>query len=156
MKVLDFETSLAEIENGKLELADISKTWLYQHAPEWFDILNFEDDSIFLEPSLFYYFRKLTRQEKCMMPLEQILWGYTPKEKRLSTINVFTDIDGVIYLPNIGYIVTNTEGLKEHSITFVNGEKNIIFNNEKLDIVPRKTIEGRDFLLLQHKPNIYN
>ena len=93
MKILDFETSFADIENGKLELADITKTWLYQHAPQWFDVLNFEDDSIFLEPSLFYYFRVLMRNEKSTMPLEQILWGYIPKEKRQLNINVFTDID---------------------------------------------------------------
>ena len=59
MKVLDFEVSLDEIKNGKLELADLIKTSLWQHSPKWFDRLDFEDDTIFLEPLLFYYFRKL-------------------------------------------------------------------------------------------------
>ncbi len=118
MNALDFAVPVSDIENGKLELADISKTWLYQHAPEWIDVLNFEDDFIFLEPSLFYHFRKLIRKEPCTMTLEQVLWAYTPKNICSSTIKVFTDNAGIIYLPNKGYITTHTEGVSQKTITF--------------------------------------
>jgi hypothetical protein len=49
MKILDFETSLSAIENGKMELSDTNKVSLYQYAPQWLDIVDFDNDAIFLD-----------------------------------------------------------------------------------------------------------
>ena len=157
MKVLDFETSLSDIENGKLELADITKTWLYQHAPQWLDILDFEDDATFLEPSLFYFFRKLMQKETPPMPLDQVLWAYTPIENRPKIIDVFTDADGVIYLPNLGNITTNTEGStksNKKTITISSDCKSVLLEGVQLNIEPRKLLKNNQFLCT-HKPDIY-
>ena len=155
MKVLDFETSLENIEIGKLELADTTKSSLWQHAPHWFDVLDFEDDSIFLEPTLFYYFKTLFRQETCLMPLEQILYGYAPKGSVSPTIKVYTDSDGVIYLPNLGYVFTNTEGIKEYTITFCDDNKNIILDGVLISIEALKFIKNDQFKLIGHKSGAY-
>jgi hypothetical protein len=154
MTFLDFETSLEALQKGKLELVDIAKSCLWQHAPKWFDILDFEDDAIFLEPTLFYHFSRVQAQEKCV-PLEQIFYGFSPKDSLPSTIQVLTDPDGVIYLPKIGYITTHTEGVKELTITFCDDNDGVILNGQKFIVRPIKLIKNKQFILSNYKSDIY-
>jgi hypothetical protein len=156
MNALDFQISIDEINNGRLELADTIKISLWQYAPHWFDVLDFDNDSIFLEPLLFYYFRKVAMQENTVISLEQILHGYAPKGSMTSNIKVVTDSDGVIYLPNIGTFSTNTEGIHEKEITFSNNHTSIILDNQEIPLEPTRQINGGQFRLLNHKPYIYN
>jgi hypothetical protein len=155
MKVLDFEVSIKDIENGRNELSDVIKNSLWNHAPHWFDVLDFEDDAIFLEPSLPFYFRKLVNKEKCVMNLEQILYGYASRGALSKTINVFTDPDGVIYLPNMGYVFTGSKGITEKSLTFSSDYKSVIIGSKEMHIQPLSLIKDNQFLMLHHKPYIY-
>ncbi len=155
MKVLDFEVSLDEIKNGKLELADLIKTSLWQHSPKWLDNLDFEDDNIFLEPLLFYYFRKLGRNDETVITLDQILFGYAQKGSANPIFEVFSDPDGIIYLPNLGYIRTNKSGISKQNITLINENRSASLSGKEFQIQPLKKIKNAEFLLLQSKPYIY-
>jgi hypothetical protein len=155
MKILDFETSLAAIENGKMELSDTNKVSLYQYAPQWLDIVDFDNDAIFLEPCLFYYFRQLMRQETCTMPLAQILWGYSPQNNRPSSLEVFADTDGTIHLPNIGNIHACINRSSKKTINFSDKGKNIVIDDKTLSVEPLKWIKNKQFLICDHKPDNY-
>lgn len=90
---------LDEIASGQEELADTLRTLLYQRAPDLFALLDFGDDSIFLEPALFQYFT----QETPGMTLAQILYGYC-KNQAPQALPVKSNHAGYVYLPNLGYL----------------------------------------------------
>jgi len=91
------------IAEGQHFFADIIKTLLYKSDPDLFKLLDFYDDEPFLEPLLFAYFNS---KESPIKP-KQILFGYLEDELRPEIVNVFADESGIVYLPNIGYFVTN-------------------------------------------------
>ena len=157
MRVLNFEASLSEIENGKCQLADNSKTWLYNENPDWFDIIDFENDKAFLEPLLFYYFRRLILKEKPVTTLEQIFYGYTPIQNRTKRVKVITDVDGTIYLPNYGYLNTHTQGIKEMEIFQTDSSSNDwICENKVLSLIPIKYIKDNSFSIISpYKTDIF-
>jgi hypothetical protein len=156
MEILNFKTSLKDIKNGKFELADISKSSLWQHAPHWLDILDFESDDTFLEPSLFFYFRRLARQERPPKKLEQILFGYTPNNAKNTNMVCKSDSDGIIYMPNLGCIDTKTTGVKDYIIDFSSDRKNAKIDNKILNINPCHSVQNNQFIIISHKPEIYD
>lgn len=91
------------IEEGQSQLVNIIKTLLYRSNPHLFELVDFYNNEIFLEPLLFAYFNAKEPQ----VTLEQILFGFIEDNLRPDTIKVYTDENGVIYLPNIGYFKTN-------------------------------------------------
>jgi len=94
----------ANVNEGQRQFADIVRTLLYRRAPQLFRQLDFYNDEIFLEPLLFAYFNSKEPPVK----LDQILVGYIGDEPRPAITSVFADTHGVVYLPNIGYLVTDT------------------------------------------------
>jgi hypothetical protein len=154
-KVLDFEIPLDSIETGKYELCDLSKTWLWQHDPIWFDVLNFENDDIYLEPLLFYYFRKITKQQSPKIKLPQIFWGYIQKDARPSTIISFVDAEGIIYLPNVGNVFTGFKIETETEITFVDDFRSVIVGGKQYPIYPVTRTADSQFSLIVNRSEIY-
>lgn len=92
------------IDWGQRQLADHIRMRLREADPVFFQKLDSNDDRIFLEPLLFAYFSS----EKSEVGLEQILFGYLSDDLKPKRIRVFADADGVICLPNIGYLMTDT------------------------------------------------
>jgi len=68
-----------------------------------FDLLDFDNDDAFLEPLLFAYFNSKDRR----VGLEQILIGYIADDRKPLEISVYADREGVVYLPNVGYLITD-------------------------------------------------
>lgn len=145
MKLLHFNLDISGVENGRLELADNSKLLLFQHDPSWFDVLDFENDSIFLEPQLFYYFRSLFCNISNFMSLDQIFYGYLPSEKQKKRMNVWMDNQGIIYLPNIGYFFTNLNGNKYVEIELIDSNTKIILSNEIYKLFPIAYTKNKKF-----------
>lgn len=101
------------IEAGKARYADLFKVRVYHEDPELFFMLDFSNDAIFLDPLLFaYYHYKADAHEQhwiqagSQIGLRQILWGYVPAASRTEAVPVFTDANGLLYLPNFGYAQT--------------------------------------------------
>ena len=91
------------LEQGQAYLAEKIKILVYNEDPELFGLLDFNDDSIFLEPFLFGYFTSPKVRE---VTLRQLLFGYLPDKRKFDATPVFADKKGVIYLPNVGYVCT--------------------------------------------------
>lgn len=75
---------------------------IYKTRKDLFNLLTFEEEAPFMEPLLYTWFN--AREKK--ISLDQILYGYISPEKRPAGIPVYPDINGIIYLPNIGYYHT--------------------------------------------------
>ncbi|MEN9611830.1 MAG: hypothetical protein RLZZ628_2644 [Bacteroidota bacterium] len=155
MKVLDFEVNLSQIEQGKLELADIVKTSIWQQEPQWFDKLDFENDAIFTEPSLFYYFRSLKNNVNHFMSLDQILYGYLSKELRNPSLSVFTDADGIVYLPNLGFVTTPYKGVVKKNITFSEDAQHVFIDGLQLKVNAIPSLKSNPFFLMPYQSTIY-
>lgn len=116
-------TSLKLKENSQI-LSDLIRAALYDQGKEIFDLLDFDDDNIFLEPSLFCYFLSDIDQDK-KVSLEQCLYGYiTSRPKQLI---VRSDIFGFVNLPNLGYLKIQPNSQVEVDEDFIN--ENLIPNN---------------------------
>ena len=89
-----------DFDNCQCNVIDSLKLLLYRRHENIFDRIDFNNDSIYLEPLLYSY---VTQQDNNW--LDSIIYGYekTPKER----IMVFSNKKGIIYIPNIGYFNTN-------------------------------------------------
>lgn len=97
-----FETIKDQMLEGKEAMIYSIKMMIYHKEPELFELLDFEDDTIFQEPLLYTYYNVPSPS----MKLSQILYGYIQPSLRPEMQEVATDADGVVYLPNIGYFET--------------------------------------------------
>ena len=101
-----FETLTGDlIFCNQISLSDTIRMAFYQENPSLFEILDYEDDFTFLEPSLFCYFLSDISKTN-IIPLLQSVVGYIPDEKRLAMISLTADRFGMVNLPNLGYIRT--------------------------------------------------
>ena len=78
---------------------DSLKMLLYQRHSDIFERLDFENDSIYLEPLLYSY---VTQDDEIW--LDSIIYGYETNPKSL--IPIFTNKKGIVYIPKIGYFRT--------------------------------------------------
>lgn len=93
------------VEAGQTQLAQRIRILIYKFAPELFELLDFNDDVIFLDPYLFSYFV----DPSPLVKLEQILFGYIPVDSRPKEIPVYADQCGIVELPHIGYLRTGVK-----------------------------------------------
>ncbi|NBA86611.1 hypothetical protein GVN16_12630 [Emticicia sp. CRIBPO] len=106
MKILQFYISDLLLAQNQISLADTIRMAIYQENEVLFNLLDYENDILFLEPNCFCYFLSDIDPEN-RMSLEQTLFGYIAEEKRPSKIAVKADLFGLVNLPNLGYIQTN-------------------------------------------------
>ncbi|MEJ7740124.1 MAG: hypothetical protein WKF97_22110 [Chitinophagaceae bacterium] len=100
------------IDKGVNELSFTMKSLVYKSNPGLFDLLNFDDDNIFLEPLLFTYFKA----EDPLITLEQILYGYIEDHLKPEQIPVLSDNNGMVFIPRFGYFKTDLRSSLVHLI----------------------------------------
>jgi len=126
-----------EIQNGQSIFAQNMRILVYTTNSELFEALDFEDDDTFLEPLLFTYFNS---PQGVLFSLEQILCGYLCDKTKFSQITVYSDKEGIVYLPKIGFFIT----------TYVNEKLTLIDHNGKFFL--RHNDDNIDFFF---KPAIF-
>lgn len=117
------------IDYGRDQLIDAIKTLVFKTDPELFDMLDFYDDDIFLEPLLFAYFN--TKQPP--VDLRQILFGYIKDGLKPAAIKVFADEAGIVDLPNIGHFLTGTTG-RELTLFWNGGVEACVLRDKEIDL----------------------
>lgn len=75
------------------------KVLLYKRHPFIFERINFQCDEIYQEPILYAYLSQLDDKW-----LDSILYGY--EKNRKERIDVFTNKQGIVYIPKVGYFKT--------------------------------------------------
>ena len=94
---------LERVSKGQRELADAMRALVRTEAPEVADAVADAGDDPFLEPLLFSYFA----EDAPRLGLPQILFGALAPQARPDVIEVHTDDRGRIYLPRVGYLLTD-------------------------------------------------
>jgi hypothetical protein len=125
MLIARFVLTVPSIQNQQTWLADIVKKALYEKDTTIFEKIEFDNDTIFLEPSLFCYFLSPLDTSK-KISFTQSLYGYTSEANRPPSLNVKSDLFGLINLPNLGYV--KTEPLQEISISSLDLNTRLIQN----------------------------
>ncbi len=94
-------------EANKSNIADTIKTLIYSENQSLFNVIDFEDDFIYLEPMLFAYFNS-DESSKQKLPIEQLLYSYMKHDAQSKGVKVKSDIKGNVYVPNMGNFSTKT------------------------------------------------
>lgn len=132
-----------QIEIGKDLMIDNIKILLYKKDETIFETLDFENDLIYQEPLLYAYFNDKDPE----ISLEQILYGYIEPTKRTGKISISTDKFGRVYLPNFGWLHTETNNEKlllftnSSEISLFNENQKITFSFEPLEIIENTNVE---------------
>lgn len=119
---------LAEV--GRHYFIDNIKLLLYKTNPDIFELIDFEDERIYQEPLLFAYFNFPGKSD---LSLDALLYGYIEKEKRPSHLPVKTDDFGRIYLPNFGWLITNSPNKDLIINTALDGSISLSDSNGTID-----------------------
>ncbi len=99
---------------GQQHLAQCMKQLVSSGQSPIVQLLDYSDDSVFLEPSLFAYFA----HQQSELTLEQILFGYLAQTSALPDFAAFADHRGLVYLPRLGHLATDAS----KSVATVNGD----------------------------------
>jgi hypothetical protein len=109
---------LLQLEENSYALSNMIRVALYERRKDIFDLLDFEDDNLFLEPSLFCYFLSDIPEES-KMSLEQCLWGYINSKIRPLKLQVKSDTFGWVNLPNSGYLKLKPNSNCELDVNYI-------------------------------------
>ncbi len=126
---------------GKTKLIDNIKILLYKEDNNIFDVINFEDDSVYLDPFFFTVFQNKISIKK---DLNLIIFGYSNDQK--SSIKVESDKNGRIYIPNIGWLITDDkfkkfELCKKEKIQLIDEKGICKFEYQPIHFIQNTTIE---------------
>ena len=89
---------------GQQHLAQCMKQLVSSAQGPIVELLDYSDDTVFLEPSLFAYFA----HKHSKLTLEQILYGYLADGSLLPGFAAYADQRGLVYLPRMGHVETAT------------------------------------------------
>jgi hypothetical protein len=142
------------LENGNNNLIQKIKILLYKQNEKIFEVLDFEKDSIYVEPLLFAYFNKKDNEKK---GVENIVYGFSNKD---IIFQLFSDEFGRIYLPNIGWFLTNYKNdvfnFDKLNFKLFKGNEPVVFVFEKLEIIENTSIELLKYSVELLKQFYYN
>ena len=102
-------------------------------------LLDYSDDTPFLEPSLFAYFS----HRDCEVTLEQVLYGYLSSPRDLPSFEAYANDQGQVYLPGRGHLTMSASNSKV-AVDF----KHLEHHLEELSYVSGTNIE----ICLKHDP----
>jgi len=136
------------ILKGRSKMIENIKILLYREDKHIFDYVDFKDDSIYQEPLLYAYF---CNPERGKVNLNEILYGYMKDTYQSNGIEVYSDVNGRIYVANIGWFLTDKLN-KLILIKKKNKSYELIYKNKKIsfDFEPIDLIKGTNIELLKY------
>lgn len=96
------------VAEGRQGLSFVNRSIVYKDAPALFDLLDYENDDIFLEPILFQY----SHLSDELQNLPQIMFGYLADDQKPELLTVLTNKKGTAYIPKFGHIYTDAANTK--------------------------------------------
>ena len=93
-------------KNGQ-QLAMTIKMLCVKEQSRFNSLLDYNNDSTFIHPAFISYFNKIDASK---MSFDQVAYGFLPKRDNYE-IQVTSDEQGIIYLPNMGFINVYSPGL---------------------------------------------
>lgn len=93
---------MLQINSNQIEIINTIKLLLYKENPELLEKIDFEDDELFLEPLLFFYFNQKIERPFPNQLLTELMQGYFVNKEKL-LIDYSYNEDEIAYLPKLGY-----------------------------------------------------
>jgi len=117
------DTMKKAFEEGQISFIETIKMSLYKEDPNIFEKIDFEDDSIYLDPLFFRYF---TAEQK-ELPVEQIYYSQLKDPQVETTVPPFkADSNGLVYVNKQGYYRTqNAHSLHINDLTKLKDESTV-------------------------------
>jgi hypothetical protein len=131
LKILNISIDIENLKNNQQRLLDLNKSILYELDNNIFDKIDFEADSLYLEPSLFYFL--LSEEKEKHVSLKQILrdaFLSAPAE----SIDLYFDQNGNSFICGIGEYFSSK--IKDETVTgtFAPTTKSFCVNNNCLPV----------------------
>ncbi|AUC76479.1 hypothetical protein [Olleya sp. Bg11-27] len=104
------------IQNNKIAIINTIKILLYKESELIINTINFDDDTIYLEPLLFSYFNSKADKIYPKEILSEILKGYFFKKINLEIKHSFNK-NNIAYLPKVGYFKKEESEIYESILT---------------------------------------
>ena len=121
------------------KLSQNIKILQYKNNENIFNYLDFEKDLIYVEPLLFAYFNEKNNKK---IDVESIVYGFSNTDIKFK---LFSDEYGKIYLPNIGWFLTNHKNgifnFDKNNFKLFKEEIEIEFIFEKIELIENTSIE---------------
>lgn len=130
------------LNNGKSELIENIKILLYKENNDIFSMLDFDNDLIYQEPLLFAFFKNRSDNK-----LEDIIYGCISPEKRPKDIFKYSDENGIIYIPNIGWLISNERNSNLNLYELINKANS---REDETRLEPSLFIEGTNIEILKY------
>jgi hypothetical protein len=97
---------MINIESNQTEIINTIKLLIYKENPSLLEKIDFDDDDIFLEPLLFFYFNYKIENSLPTELLAEFMQGFFISKEKLK-INYSFFENEIAYLPKLGYFKKN-------------------------------------------------
>lgn len=149
------ENATTLLEEGQGVFCDIIKVALYQQDETIFERLDFENDALYMEPMLFGYCTQ--KDQRPMLP--QVLFGNYAPEQRPTNFTVYTNRQGVIYLPQYGAFQTTFPSTALQAI-YTPTTDQIVFSKDQTpidaELTPLRYLPQLPKAELTHSVDVYS
>jgi hypothetical protein len=108
--------NLEQINLGKAHFAELIKILFYKKDSVLIELLDLDDDEIFLDPLLYAYFNDENAEAKTT--LEQLIYGYIQQELKPTSIPILFDENNIAYISRIGYFKSDHPIIPFHRYNF--------------------------------------
>lgn len=134
------------LNEEKIQLIENIKILLYKENNDIFSTLDFENDLIYQEPLLFAFFKNRSDHK-----LEDIIYGHISPEKRPKDVFKYSDENGRIYIPNIGWLICNKRNSNLNLYELINKAE---LGKDETRLEPSLFIEGTNIEILKYPINL--
>ena len=104
------------LNSNQAEIINAIKLLIYKENQTLLEKVDFDDDDVFLEPLLFAYFNSRNENLFSTAMLKEIMQGYFIKKEEIE-INYSFNINGIGYIPKLGYFIKGEKIPFESNIT---------------------------------------
>lgn len=134
-----YKISIPFLNSSYSSLTQNVRILLYKQNNQIFDILDFENDSLYYEPLLFSYFNNKQNENNYINNL--LFTNYN----EFNQFEIHSDEFGRIYLPNFGWLLTNYSNeifyFNKRDLFLKNKNINIVYKFEEINIIEGTKIE---------------
>ncbi|PAM95750.1 hypothetical protein B4N84_06555 [Flavobacterium sp. IR1] len=97
---------MLDITYNQTEIINTIKLLIYKEDPDILTKVDFNDDALFLEPLLFFYFNYKREEAFTKQFLTEIMQGYFSRKEEIKINHLFYENE-ITYLPKFGYFKKN-------------------------------------------------
>ena len=156
MTLFDTNFTLSQVKDGLEDLSDLIRFQINRgDKAHLLNMLDFDNDELFLEPSSFFHFADVAKDPPNASLEQSLLFSLTKGSLEYPN-DVYSDEQGLIHLPSYGYLVV--EPKQSFELTFSASEQKIQLSKDGKDVSfehkPFTFIRGTNIKLLESQSEL--